>query len=113
MKINNNKSDEEAVTQVIYSLVEEKGIPEDEREVEKVRIGRIIEERMMDEILSALPTDKLEELRDLIKNDNFPEEKFDEIIENSGVKLESVAKKVLEEFREEYIGPIDESEEEK
>lgn len=109
MKINNREiPNEEIVSEAISTLVEERGVPEGRREEEKKRIEGVIDERMTDEILSALPTESLAELKKMLEKDEFSEEEFTKLIEDSGIKMESVAQKVLKEFREEYVGPLEE-----
>jgi len=64
----------------------------------------ILEEKLMEELLSTLPTESLKELSELIKRDELTEEKFMAVIEKAGIKKESVAKKVYDEYAREYLG---------
>lgn len=99
----NGSSEDEVVSQAIFKMMEEKGFPESQRMEEKERIESLIDERTMDELLSALPTEKLVEVREILGTGDSAGDKFFEIVEESGIKIESVAKKVFEDFREEYL----------
>ncbi|MBQ3430971.1 hypothetical protein IJG20_02650 [Candidatus Saccharibacteria bacterium] len=113
MKINNKEvPNDEIVREAVFDLVKEKGVPEEEREQEIERIEKEIDKKMTDEILSALPTESLEELKAVLAKDDFSPEEFEEVVNKSGIKLESVAQKVLREVRNEYLGAEEEPGEE-
>ena len=75
----------------------------------------ILDEKIVEELIASLPTKALKEMSELSEKDELTEDKIDEIIEKAGVKKESVAKKVWEEFMAEKRGEMpgeNESEEE-
>ncbi len=66
----------------------------------------ILDGRLIEELLASLPTEALKEMSELAEKDELTEEKIDEIIERAGVKKESIAKKVWEEFTAEKRGEL-------
>ncbi|MBR3257319.1 hypothetical protein IKG02_03500 [Candidatus Saccharibacteria bacterium] len=108
MILNNTEiPDELIISQAIEKMIDEKGVPLEEKQAEKERIERLLDERIIEEILHALPSDKLKEMKAVFDDENYTDDKVIEVIESSGVKLESVAGKVFEDFREEYIGGVE------
>lgn len=99
-----NTGDEGAVRRLVHEMVERKGIPEATRAEEERRILGLLEEMVQDEIVAALTPEKLEELNDLLDDEDFSEERLEEILSQSQITPEAAAKKVLEEFYREYLG---------
>ena len=66
----------------------------------------ILDKKLIEELLAALPTEALKEMNELAEKDELTEEKIDEIVERAGVKKESIAKKVWQEFAAEKRGEL-------
>lgn len=101
--MNTNNEGESKIRKVIHQMVLRKGVAETEREAEEGRVYDIVEAKIRDRIIRALPLEKLEELNRLLDDENFPEEKFDEIIESANLDLGEIAKQSLTEFLNEYL----------
>ena len=99
-----SEGDEGAVQRLVREMVERKGVPEASRADEERRILGLLEEMVQDEVVAALPPEKLEELNDLLDGEDFSEERLEEILSSSKMSPEAAAKKVLEEFYREYLG---------
>lgn len=99
-----NEGGEGEVKRLVREMVERKGIPEASREEEEKRILGLLEEMVQDEIVSALPPEKLEELNQLLDDEDCSEERLEEIFRASRMTPEEAARKVLEEFYREYLG---------
>lgn len=113
MKINKiEQQGEKVIEKMIERMVAEKGVPEEKVEAEIERINDVLNDRVMDEILTALPTETLKEIEGRAGDAEFSEEEFEKIVRGAGIKLESVAEKVMNDFREDYLGVDDEEMEE-
>ena len=98
------EGDDGATKRFVEEMVKRKGIPEAERADEERRILGLLEEMVQDEIVAALPEEKLDELNQLLESEDFSEEKLEAILQASEMTPEEAAKKVLEEFYREYLG---------
>lgn len=98
------EGDDGATKRFVEEMVKRKGIPEAERADEERRILGLLEEMVQDEIVAALPEEKLDELNQLLDSEDFSEEKLEAILQASEMTPEEAAKKVLEEFYREYLG---------
>ncbi len=112
MNTNNDEQGEKNIQEVVAWMVKEKGIPEDERATEEERVRELLETKTRSEILRALPTEQLRELNELLDDEDFDEEKLDEIVESAGLKLEDLAEQALKELEAEYLGETEAEEEE-
>lgn len=113
MKINKAEEGEEKIREFVRNLVERKGVAETERETEEARARELLEDKVRDEILAALPDERVFELEDeLDENEEISQEKLNSILFEEGIRPESVAGKVLKEFEQEYLGVENEEEEE-
>jgi len=113
MKI--NKLEEQGgkvVREMIDRMIERKGVEPENREAERERIEGILDERVLDEILNALPLETLKEIDAKLDNEDFDDEEIMKMARESGIKLESVAEKVMNEFKVEYLGVEDDEIEE-
>ena len=98
------EGDDGATKRFVEEMVKRKGIPEVEKEAEEKRLLGLLEEMVQDEIVAALPEEKLDELNQLLDSEDFSEEKLEAILQASEMTPEEAAKKVLEEFYREYLG---------
>ena len=96
----------EILRRVFVKMVEEKGVPEGEREGEVERLVELYETKVRHEVLGALSLDKLKEVEALLDKEEFGEGELEEIIKGAGVKFESVADKVIREIRKDYLGEV-------
>ena len=104
MKINNDSQGEQKTLEAIEAMARRKGVGGSEIGKEVQRIYELLQERMLDEVLAALPTERLKELENELQEEEFSEEMFEKIVMEANIKPESVAGKVLKEFRKEYLG---------
>ena len=92
------------IDELIRALVEKKGVAEAEREAEIERVYEEVMDRMMDELAQTLPEEAIKELDEKLEQPEFTPEELFEFIDKSGVRLESVLGKVIDEFSQEYLG---------
>jgi hypothetical protein len=106
MKINNETEEgEKRINEFINGLIERNKVSEPEREAERARLEELIEQKMMNEILTALPDEAIEELKKSLGGDD--EAMVDEIlskIAEAGIQPESITGKVFKDVEREYLG---------
>lgn len=59
--------------------------------------------RITDEILKGMSDEKVNELNSLLDNPNTTDEQIDMLIESANVDIEGAVKKVMEDFRNEFL----------
>lgn len=106
MKINNKVEEgKEKVAAFARSLMERSKVPEDQREAEQQRLEETINERLIGEVLAALPDEDLDEIEGALnEEEGLPIEKWNSMMFMEGIKPESVVGKVFREVEREYLG---------
>ena len=106
MKINNKEEGgEEKIREFVRGLVERNKVAEDEKETEEERLAKLVEDKIFEEILQALPEEDLDEIGgNIAETNDFPEEKLYAKMFENGIRPESIVDKVLREIEREYLG---------
>lgn len=114
MKINKSiEEGEERILAFARSLVERAGVAEGEREAEAERLKEKIVGRILDEVLTALPEEDLDEMQAAMdETGELPLEKWNSMMFMEKIRPESVAGKVFREVEQEYLGDDNTEEEE-
>ena len=105
MKINKIEEGQEKIREFVRGLIERAHVKEEDRAKEEERLFDLVHEKMLDEILMALPEEDLDEIeRTLDAEGDVPMEKLNSMMFVAGVKPESVTGKVFTEIEREYLG---------
>ena len=106
MKINKSiEAGEEKILAFARSLVERAGVAEDQREAEAEKLKEEIVGKILDEVLTALPEEDLDEIQaSLDETGELPLEKWNSMMFMEKIRPESVAGKVFREVEQEYLG---------
>lgn len=105
MPENINWTDERILTTFVGDMVTRKtpeGLSNQERDKIIRALLRQLDEWVEHALIASLPDEKLAELNDLLDN-NGSDEAIDRVFDESGIDFDEVTKRVLEEFRNNYL----------
>ncbi len=101
-------SDDKIMRSYIDDMITQKsvsGINSDQRARLRQKLIELFDERMQQEMITALPDEKLVELEDKLDNE-LSDDDLEKFFDESGLDFGEVAKRALERFRDEYISGV-------
>ena len=106
MKINNKiEEGEKRIREFVQGLVERNKVPEEQRVAEVERLEDLVREKILQETLTALPEEDLDEIEEVVKDGGeLSVEKWNSMMVMEGIRPESITDKVFREVEREYLG---------
>lgn len=106
MKINNKiEEGEKRIREFVQGLVERNKVPEEQQAAEVERLEDLVREKILQETLTALPEEDLDEIEEAVKaGGELSVEKWNSLMFMEGIRPESITDKVFREVEREYLG---------
>ena len=106
MKINNKIEEGKIrIQEFVQGLVERNKVPEEQQAAEVERLEDLVREKILQETLTALPEEDLDEIEEVVKDGGeLSVEKWNSMMFMEGIRPESITDKVFREVEREYLG---------